>query len=57
MNNVKEINIKNRTYCFFDDMINMKNLDLNEIKIEEKIYKNTLIYYIEYVMVKGLLVT
>ena len=57
MNNVKEINIKNRTYCFFDDMINMKNLDLNEIKIDEKIYKNTLIYYIEYVMVKGLLVT
>ena len=57
MNNVKEINIKNRTYCFFDDMINIQNLDLKEIKIDEKIYKNTLIYYIEYVMVKGLLVT
>ena len=57
MNNVKEINIKNRTYCFFDDKINIQNLDLNEIKIDEKIYKNTLIYYIEYVMDKGLLVT
>ena len=25
-NTVKEINIKNHTYCFFDDIINAKNL-------------------------------
>ena len=29
MNSVKEINIKNCTYYFFDDMINIKNLDPN----------------------------
>ena len=32
MNSVKEINIKNRTYCFFDDMINIENFDSNNIK-------------------------
>ena len=32
MNSVKEINIKNRTYYFFDDMINIENFDSNNIK-------------------------
>ena len=27
MDSVKEINVKNHWYCFFDDMINIKNLD------------------------------
>ena len=35
-------------------MINIKNLDLSKIKIYEKSYKNILIYYIGYVMVKDL---
>ena len=29
MGSIKEINIKNRTYYFFDDMINIKNFDQN----------------------------
>ena len=29
MGNIKEINIKNRFSYFFDDMINIKNFDLN----------------------------
>lgn len=36
MSNVREINIKNRTYNLFDDMINIKNLDPINIKIDEK---------------------
>ena len=36
MSNVREINIKNRTYNLFDDMINIKNLDPTNIKIDEK---------------------
>ena len=43
-NTFKEIDIKNRAYYFFDDMINKKNLDLNKIKIDEKSYKNVIIY-------------
>ena len=30
---------------FFDDLINIKNLDPNNIKVYEKSYKNILIYY------------
>ena len=46
---MKEICIKNRTYHFFNDMINSKNLDPSNIKIDEKSFKNTLIYHIRYV--------
>ena len=48
----KDISIKNRTYYFFDDIINIKCFDPNNIKIDEKSYKNILIYYIRYVMIK-----
>ena len=51
-NKVKDINIKNHTYCFFNDITNIKNFDPNNIKIDEKSYKNILIYYIGYVTVK-----
>ena len=46
--------IKNSTYYCFDDMINIRNLDLNKIKINERSYKNILIYYIGYVPFKDL---
>ena len=32
-NIVKDINIKKHTYYFFDDIINIKNFDPNNIKI------------------------
>ena len=46
MNSLKEINVKNRMYYFFDDMISIKKLDPNKIKMDEKSYKNILIYFI-----------
>ena len=49
MGNIKEINIKNRTYYFFDDMNNIKNFDPNLLKINKKSYKNIDIYYIGYI--------
>ena len=39
-NKLKKVDIKNCTYFFFNDMINIRNLDLNKIKIDEKSYKN-----------------
>ena len=51
-NKVKDIDIKICTYCFFNDIINIKNFDPNNIKIDEKSYKNILIHYIEYVAIK-----
>ena len=41
----EDINIKNHIYYFFDDIINIKDFDPNNIKIDEKPYKNILIYY------------
>ena len=52
MGQVKEINIKNQTYYFFDDMINIKNFHSNLLKIDKKSYKNIDIYYIGYITVK-----
>ena len=40
MNCVKEIYVKNCRYYLFDDMINIKNLDSNKTKVDEKLYKN-----------------
>ena len=51
-NNVKDISIKNRTYYFFDDTINIKDFDPNNIKIDEKSYKNLVINCIAYVTIK-----
>ena len=36
---VKDINIKNLTYYFFNDTIYIENFDPNNIKIDEKSYK------------------
>ena len=43
---VKDTGIKNRKYYFFNDFINIKNFGPNNIKIDEKSYKNIFIYYI-----------
>ena len=49
---IKDINIKSRTYYFFNDIINIETFDPKNIKIDEQSYKNILIYYIEYVTIK-----
>ena len=46
MDSARETDIRNCTYHFMDDMINMKNLDPSKIKVDKKSYKNILIYYI-----------
>ena len=45
MNSLNETSIENNTHYFYDDMINIKNGDLNKIKITEKSYKTIFIYY------------
>ena len=51
-NKVKDIDIKNRTYYFFNDIINIKNFGANNNKIDIKSYKNILIYYVGYFTIK-----
>ena len=53
-NKVKDIDMENRANYFFGCMINMKNFDPDKIKIDEKSYRNVLIYYIGYVTIEGL---
>ena len=43
---------KKWTYYFFNDIIDIENFDPDNIKIDEKSYKNILIYYIGYVTIK-----
>ena len=43
-NKIKVSDIKNRTYYFFHDINNIKIFDPNNIKIDEKSYKDILIY-------------
>ena len=50
-NKIKDIVIKNHTFYVFNDIINIKIFDPNNIKRDEKSYKNILIYYIGYLMI------
>ena len=50
-NKLKDIDIENCTYLFFYDFANIRIFDRNNIKIDEKSYKNILIYYIGYVTI------
>ena len=52
MGEVKQISIKNRTYYFYNDMINLKNLEPNLSKIDRKSYKNIGINNIGYITIK-----
>ena len=56
MGEVKQINIKNRTYYFCNDIINLKNFESNLLKIDKKHYKGIDIYYIGYIMMKKLMI-
>ena len=51
MGEVKQINIKNRTYYFYN-MINLKDFDSNLLKPDKKHYKGINIYYIGYITIK-----
>ena len=36
MGEIREININNRTYCFYNDQINLKDFDASRLKIYKK---------------------
>ena len=52
MEEVEEINIKNQSCYFFDDMIDIRNFHSNLLKIDKKLYKDVDIYYIGYITIK-----
>ena len=52
MGKIKELNIKNRTYYYLNDIINIKDFHSNLLRIDKKQYKDIDIYYIGYITVK-----
>ena len=52
MGSIKEINIKNQTYYFYNDIIDIKTFDSNSLKLDKKSYKDLDIYNIGYVTIK-----
>ena len=49
---LKEINIKNRTYYFYNDITNLKDFDPTLLKLDKKSVMDINIYYIGYVTKK-----
>ena len=52
MGKTRQINIKNWTYYFYNDQIDLKDFDAKLLKIDKKDYNEIDIYYIGYVTVK-----
>ena len=52
MGTVKQINIKNRTYYFYNDIIDLESFKSNLLKIDKKSYKDIGIYNIGYIAIK-----
>ena len=48
----KEINIKNHSYYFFNDIIDIRKFYSNLLKIEKNPHKDFDIYYIGYIIIK-----
>ena len=52
MRTVKQINIENRTYYFYNDIINIEKFKSNLLKVDKKSYKDIGIYNIGYITIK-----
>ena len=54
MGKTKQINIKNRSYQFYNDQTNLKDFDARLIKIDKKDYNEIDVYCTGYVIIKKL---
>ena len=52
MEKVKQIEIKNRTYYFHNDIVNIEEFNSSLPKIDKKPYKDIDIYYIGCITIK-----
>ena len=52
MGSTREINIKDRPYYFYNDVIELETFDSNKLKLDKKTHKNLNIYNIGYVAIK-----
>ena len=54
MKTINQINIKIRTYYFYDDIIDLENFDSSLLKLDKKSYKDIGIYNNEYIINKNI---
>ena len=52
MGKIQQLNIKNRTYYFYNNQIDLKDFDAKLLKIDKKDYNEIDIYYIGYATIK-----
>ena len=52
MGEVKQVNITNRTYYFYNGITDLKDFEPNLLKIDKKHYKGINIYYTRYITIK-----
>ena len=52
MGMIKRINIKDQTYYFYNDIIELENFDSSLLKIDKKSYRDIGIYNIGYITIK-----
>ena len=52
MREIKQINIKNQSYYFYNDIVDLKHFDAKLLKIDKKSFKGIDIYYIGYITKK-----
>ena len=48
MGELKQINIKNRTYYFYNDIINLDEFNGSKINVDKKNFNDINIYYLGY---------
>ena len=52
MEKIKQIEIKNRTYYFYNDIINIEEFYSSLLKVDKTLYRDIGIYYIGYITIK-----
>ena len=49
---IRQLNIEGRTYYFYNDLINIKNFNINNLKLDKKGVWGNDVYYIGYITKK-----
>ena len=56
MGSKKEINIKERTYYFHNDIIDIKTFDSHNLKLDQKMYKDLIFTILDTLQLKKLVI-
>ena len=52
MGEIKQINLKNRTDYFYNDIINLDEFDGSKVKVDKKKFNDIDIYYLDFIYKK-----